>query len=74
MEMEHRALADVLRWAGRSGDGPSPELVVVDARSPDAFADGHIAGAWSVPLDDVARLAGGLPRDKELVTYCWSRT
>jgi len=72
MNLTHRQLAEVQLWSERQPG--ALDLVLVDARSADAFARGHIAGALSVPLDDVARLAGQLPRGKELVTYCWRRT
>jgi rhodanese-related sulfurtransferase len=65
-----RQLADVLRWAKR--EPGAPDIVLLDARSRDAFAKAHIPGALSLPLNEVAQLASGLPRDRELVTYCWS--
>jgi rhodanese-related sulfurtransferase len=67
-----RQLADVQHWVNR--DAGAPELVLVDTRAKDAFAKAHIPGAVSVPLAELGALAGKLPRDKELVTYCWSRT
>ncbi len=50
------------------------DFLLLDVRTREAYADGHIAGALSVPLADVAKVAPTLPRDKELVTYCWNRT
>jgi rhodanese-related sulfurtransferase len=50
------------------------DFLLLDVRTRDAFAQGHIAGALSVPLSEIPRLAGKLPKDKELVAYCWNRT
>ena len=47
------------------------EFVLLDTRGRDAFAFGHITGAWCAPLDELDSLISRLPRDRELVTYCW---
>ena len=47
-------------------------VVVVDARSPEAYARGHVPGALSLPhrrITDAASVAH-LPRDVVIVTYC----
>lgn len=52
-------------------------IVLIDARSADAFAAGHIAGAVSLPHADISaeRLAARLPapdlQRRVFVTYCW---
>jgi rhodanese-related sulfurtransferase len=50
------------------------DFLLLDTRGRDAYAKAHIAGALCVPLPEIASLAGKLPRDKELVTYCWNST
>jgi rhodanese-related sulfurtransferase len=67
-----RQLADVQHWVNR--DAGAPDFVLLDTRARDAFAKAHIPGALSAPVAELAQLASKLPRDKELVTYCWSRT
>lgn len=51
-----------------------PALVVLDVRTPQEFAEGHVPGAINIPHDQVetrlAELAGA--RDKDLVVYCRS--
>jgi len=47
------------------------DFVLLDTRGAEAFAGGHISGAWSFTPSDVEHKSGLLPRDKELVTYCW---
>jgi len=43
--------------------------VFVDVRSAEDFAKEHIKGARSVPLLEVERRAGELPKDKPIVVY-----
>ncbi|MBC6451281.1 ArsR/SmtB family transcription factor [Actinokineospora xionganensis] len=43
---------------------------VIDVRPAEEFAAGHIPGARSVPLDDLADLLADLPADQEIVAYC----
>jgi rhodanese-related sulfurtransferase len=48
----------------------SPQVVVLDARPASEYAAGHIAGALSVPVDDLPRRLREFPKDKEYVAYC----
>jgi hypothetical protein len=50
------------------------DFLLLDTRGRDAYAKAHIPGALCVPIDEIPRLAEMLPRDKELVTYCWNDT
>ncbi|MDP9268484.1 MAG: rhodanese-like domain-containing protein [Acidobacteriota bacterium] len=53
-------------------EGKAPfDFVLLDTRGGEAFAAGHIPGAWSAGLEDLERAAGLLPKDKAIVTYCW---
>jgi rhodanese-related sulfurtransferase len=47
-------------------------LVVLDVRTPEEFAAGHVPGAINVPHDQVAGRLGELAglRDKDVVVYC----
>jgi rhodanese-related sulfurtransferase len=46
-------------------------FVVLDARSPEAYALGHVPSAINLPHRRIdASTAASLPRDKVLVTYC----
>jgi len=47
------------------------DFVLLDTRGNEPFAAGHIPGAWCVPVEEVDQLSASLPKDKELVTYCW---
>jgi rhodanese-related sulfurtransferase/DNA-binding transcriptional ArsR family regulator len=48
----------------------SGKVVILDTRPPGEFAAGHIAGALSVPVDDLKRRLAELPKAKEFVAYC----
>lgn len=50
------------------------DFLLLDTRPREAFSQGHIRGAWCAPLAELASLAAELPKDKELVTYCWKDT
>lgn len=81
-----RRLAEVERLVRRHfGDRSSPELVqmrellrrvrsggviVLDARPAAEFRAGHIAGALSVPVEELQSRLGSLPADMGYVAYC----
>jgi rhodanese-related sulfurtransferase len=47
-------------------------FVVLDARSADDYAAGHVPGAISMPHATITpETAAALPRDQLVVTYCW---
>ena len=46
------------------------KVVVVDTRPPGEFAAGHIAGAISIPIDELQERLRQLPKGKEYVAYC----
>ncbi len=49
----------------RTGD-----VVLVDVRPGQEYAAGHIAGARSIPLDELKERLAELPADYEVVAYC----
>jgi rhodanese-related sulfurtransferase/DNA-binding transcriptional ArsR family regulator len=48
----------------------SGRVVVLDTRPTREFLAGHIAGAISVPIDELERRLRQLPKGKEYVAYC----
>jgi rhodanese-related sulfurtransferase/predicted transcriptional regulator len=48
----------------------SKKVVVVDTRPAREYAAGHIAGAISVPVDELHRRLTELPKSKDYVAYC----
>lgn len=49
----------------RAGD-----LVVLDVRPESEYAAGHLPGAVSIPVQELAARLGELPADTEVVAYC----
>jgi len=48
----------------------SGDVVVLDVRPPAEYRAGHIPGAVSMPLDELAARIAELPADREIVAYC----
>ncbi len=46
------------------------EVTLIDVRPADEYAAGHLPGALSVPLPDLARHLTMLPRNRTVVAYC----
>jgi rhodanese-related sulfurtransferase len=57
----HKELAKRLR------DG---DVVVLDVRPEPEFHAGHISGAISVPVKEIARRLRAVPKDRQVVAYC----
>ena len=48
----------------------SGRVVILDTRPAGEYAAGHIAGAISVPVDEMQVRLAKLPKGKEYVAYC----
>lgn len=46
------------------------EVTVLDVRPPEEYAAGHLPGAVNIPLEELERRLGELPKDREVVAYC----
>ena len=64
---------------GASPEGGSdiPELirngaVVIDVRTAQEFATGHISGSVNIPYDQIDRLSGDVEKDRPIILYCHS--
>jgi 3-mercaptopyruvate sulfurtransferase SseA len=62
-----RVTVDEAKAAYESG-----EAIIVDVRSSEAYAGGHITGAISIPLDQFESNIANAPLDKNkwIITYC----
>ena len=45
-------------------------IVILDTRPTSEFAAGHIAGALSIPIEELQKRLRKLPKSKEYVAYC----
>ena len=59
---------DPLDVARRQSGGE--QIVIVDIRAPQAYAQEHIFGARNVPNASLARTARALPKNRTLLLYC----
>lgn len=46
------------------------DVIVLDVRPTAEYAAGHIAGARSIPIDQLTESLKAIPRDVEVVAYC----
>lgn len=56
---------DALRRRIRKG-----EVTLLDVRPPEEYEAGHLPGAVSVPLPELAKRLSDLPKRREVVAYC----
>jgi rhodanese-related sulfurtransferase len=63
--IEPEALNDRIAWADRS-------MLVLDVRTPEEFAAGHVPGAVNIPHTELAARVAELDdaRDRDIVVYC----
>lgn len=47
------------------------EYQVVDVRSPEEFAKGHVKGAMNIPIGQLRDRLGELDPGKKVLSYCW---
>jgi rhodanese-related sulfurtransferase/biotin operon repressor len=45
-------------------------VTVLDVRPPEEFAAGHVPGAVNIPIHELEKRLGELPRRKEIIAYC----
>ncbi len=48
------------------------EHILIDVRTPEEFASGHIAGAINIPVQELEQRLSEVPDDQEIVVYCRS--
>jgi rhodanese-related sulfurtransferase len=48
----------------------SKEIVIIDVRTPGEYQEGHIPGVANIPLDQLEKRIGEIPRDKKVVLIC----
>lgn len=49
-------------------------ILVLDVRHREGFREGHISGAKNIPLEELESRLKELPKEAEIVTYCWNLT
>jgi len=66
----HRSSAEAVSMEELLERARSGDVIVLDARPAREYAAGHIAGAISMPVDDLGKRLQKLPRKKTYVAYC----
>ena len=46
------------------------EAIIIDVRTPGEYRDGHIPGVVNIPLDELEKRIGEIPKDKKVVLIC----
>ena len=49
-------------------------FVILDVRTADGFRKGHVPGAINIPFEELPGRLKELPRNKEIISYCWDVT
>jgi len=49
-----------------------PDVVMLDVRTPEEYAQGHIPGVVPIPLDQVPNRLAEIPKDKTVIVTCRS--
>ena len=67
--IEPKALGERIAWA-------DPSLLVLDVRTPEEYAAGHLPGAVNIPHGELAARIGELAgaRERDIVVYCRTGT
>jgi rhodanese-related sulfurtransferase len=58
--------------ANQFADKMKSNSILVDVREPHEFKSGYISGALNIPLSQLSKRAGEIPKDKEVLLYCRS--
>jgi rhodanese-related sulfurtransferase/DNA-binding transcriptional ArsR family regulator len=65
-----RAAAQPVQMRDLLAHARSQAVIILDTRPSREYEAGHIAGAISVPVDELQQRLDELPRDKDYVAYC----
>ncbi len=52
--------------------GAGSDHILIDVRTPEEFASGHIPGSVNIPVDSLGQRLSEVPQDKPVVLYCRS--
>lgn len=48
----------------------TPDVLILDVRTPEEFAGGHLAGALNIPVDSLEARLDEIPADRPLLIHC----
>lgn len=56
----------------RAGAKSPIPFVFIDVRTPEEYAEGHVAGAKLIPLKELEQRLAEVPKDRQVYIYCHS--
>ena len=65
-----RTEMDAIGFAELKSRLKAGEAILIDVRPAEEYAAGHIAGALSIPYDQLEERLREIPKEKEVVAYC----
>jgi len=70
---ENASISHTYEHWQQGAKSPIP-FMLLDVRTPEEYAAGHIAGAKLIPVQVLAEHLNEIPRDKQVYIYCHSGT
>ncbi|MGE4586348.1 MAG: FAD-dependent oxidoreductase [Mangrovibacterium sp.] len=61
---------NIIHWDELMMDLHSPNVCLLDVRTPEEFALGHLEGALNMEVDRIRERLEKIPRDKKIIVYC----
>ena len=55
-------------------DQDAGRVVILDVRSREGYAAGHLPGAVNIPFEELPARLRELPKQQDVITYCWDVT
>lgn len=49
-------------------------VLLIDVRSKEGYQKEHVPGAVNIPEEELEARLGEIPKDKEIIVYCWTLT
>ncbi|MBE2271938.1 MAG: rhodanese-like domain-containing protein [Anaerolinea sp.] len=68
----NRAIVQNITPQQYQADFTSREHLLIDVRTREEFASGHIAGAVNIPVEEIGSRLSEIPADETVVLYCRS--
>ena len=50
------------------------QAVLLDVRSVEGYREGHLPGAINIPFEQLPQRMSELPKDVDIIAYCWDVT
>lgn len=55
-------------------DSGDRNFVILDVRTAEGFRQGHVPGAINIPFEELPTRLKELPKEKDIISYCWDAT